>query len=113
MAPSLWILAPDVSIPFQVRTGCAYSMKTYGPVSDAAVLVSDDVEVGLDNGTKLALRPGQLIGDVRVYSGLASPVDAVAPSPAVLKPGIGLSSAGRVAPTPATLVRPTAIRDIE
>jgi CRP-like cAMP-binding protein len=32
----------------------------------------------------MALRPGQLIGDVSAYSGLASPVDVVACSPAAL-----------------------------
>jgi CRP-like cAMP-binding protein len=32
----------------------------------------------------MALRPGQLIGDVSAYSGLASPVDVVACGPAAL-----------------------------
>ena len=35
----------------------------------------------LGNNTRMALRPGQLIGDVSAYSGLASPVDVVARGP--------------------------------
>jgi hypothetical protein len=38
----------------------------------------------LGNKTRMALRPGQLIGDVSAYSGLASPVDVVACGRAVL-----------------------------
>ena len=53
-------------------------------ISDAVVLVSGEVEAVLGNKTRMALRPGQLIGDVSAYSGLASPVDAVACSRAVL-----------------------------
>jgi CRP-like cAMP-binding protein len=53
-------------------------------VSDAVVLVSGEVEAVLGNKTRMALHPGQLIGDVSAYSGLASPVDVVARSPAVL-----------------------------
>ena len=52
--------------------------------SDAVVLVSGEVEAVLGNKTRMALHPGQLIGDVSVYSGLGSPVDVVARSPAVL-----------------------------
>jgi hypothetical protein len=52
-------------------------------VSDAVVLVSGEVEAVLGK-TRMALHPGQLIGDVSAYSGLASPVDVVARSPAVL-----------------------------
>jgi CRP-like cAMP-binding protein len=47
-------------------------------ISDAVVLVSGEVEAVLGNKTRMALRPGQLIGDVSAYSGLASPVDVVA-----------------------------------
>ena len=53
-------------------------------VSDAVVLVSGELEAVLGNKTRMALHPGQLIGDVSAYSGLASPVDVVARSPAVL-----------------------------
>ena len=53
-------------------------------VSDAAVLVSGEVEAVLGDQTRMALRPGQLIGDVSAYSGLASPVDVVACGPAAL-----------------------------
>jgi CRP-like cAMP-binding protein len=52
-------------------------------VSEAVVLVSGELEAVLGN-TRMALHPGQLIGDVSVYSGLASAVDVVARSPAVL-----------------------------
>jgi len=53
-------------------------------VSDAVVLVSGELEAVLVNKTRMALRPGQLIGDVSAYSGLASPVDVVACGPAAL-----------------------------
>jgi hypothetical protein len=53
-------------------------------ISDAVVLVSGEVEAVLGNNTRMALRSGQLIGDVSAYSGLASPVDVVARSRAVL-----------------------------
>jgi CRP-like cAMP-binding protein len=53
-------------------------------ISDAVVLVSGEVEAVLGNKTRVALRPGQLIGDVTAYSGLASPVDVVACGPAAM-----------------------------
>jgi hypothetical protein len=53
-------------------------------ISDALVLVSGEVEAVIGGKTVLTLRPGNLIGDVSVYSGLASPVDVVARGPAVL-----------------------------
>jgi CRP-like cAMP-binding protein len=53
-------------------------------ISDAIVLISGDVEALLGGKTKIALRPGQLIGDVSAYSGLASPVDVTACGPAAL-----------------------------
>jgi len=53
-------------------------------ISDALVLVSGQVEAVIGEKTVLTLRPGQLIGDVSVYSGLASPVDVVARGTAVL-----------------------------
>jgi CRP-like cAMP-binding protein len=53
-------------------------------ISDAIVLVSGEVEAVLDSKTRASLRPGQLIGDVSAYSGLASPVDVVACGPAAL-----------------------------
>ncbi|UVK38834.1 popeye domain-containing protein [Mesorhizobium sp. AR10] len=48
------------------------------PISDVTVLISGDLEAIFASGTRMAFRPGQLIGDVSVYSGLASPVDVVA-----------------------------------
>jgi CRP-like cAMP-binding protein len=53
-------------------------------ISDAVVLVSGEVEAVLGSKTRMALRPGQLIGDVSAYSGLASPVDVVACGPTAL-----------------------------
>jgi hypothetical protein len=53
-------------------------------ISDALVLVTGEVEAVIGGKTVLTLRPGHLIGDVSVYSGLASPVDVVARGPAVL-----------------------------
>jgi CRP-like cAMP-binding protein len=50
------------------------------PISDVNVLISGKVEAVLGGETKLAFRPGQLIGDVSAYSGLVSPVDVVARS---------------------------------
>jgi hypothetical protein len=47
-------------------------------IADAIVLVSGHAEALLGNKTRLAIRPGQLIGDVSAYSGLANPVDIVA-----------------------------------
>lgn len=51
-------------------------------LSEALVVVAGDIEAIFRNGTGMALRPGQLIGDVIAYSGLASPVDVVACSSA-------------------------------
>jgi len=48
------------------------------PISDVIVLISGEIEAVLTSETRMAFRPGQLIGDVSVYSGLASPVDVVA-----------------------------------
>ena len=53
-------------------------------ISDALVLVSGQVEAVAGGKTIMTLRPGRLIGDVSVYSGLASPVDVVARGPAAL-----------------------------
>jgi hypothetical protein len=50
-------------------------------ISDARVLISGKIEVILNGKTIMALRPGQLIGDVGAYSGLVSPVDMVARGP--------------------------------
>lgn len=47
-------------------------------ISDAIVLVSGEIDATLNGKTILAFRPGQLIGDVSAYSGLASPADVVA-----------------------------------
>jgi CRP-like cAMP-binding protein len=53
-------------------------------ISDAIILVSGDLEAILSNKTRIALRPGQLIGDVSAFSGLASPVHVVARGPGTL-----------------------------
>jgi len=47
-------------------------------IADAIVLISGEVEAVLGGETKVPLLPGQLIGDVNAYSGLANPVDVVA-----------------------------------
>jgi CRP-like cAMP-binding protein len=53
-------------------------------ISEAIVVIAGDLEAILGNNTRMALRPGQLIGDVSAYSGLASPVDVVARGPGTL-----------------------------
>jgi CRP-like cAMP-binding protein len=53
-------------------------------ISEAIVVIAGDIEAILGNNTRIALRPGQLIGDVSAYSGLASPVDVVARGPGIL-----------------------------
>jgi len=47
-------------------------------IADAIVLISGNAEAILGNKTRLAIRPGQLVGDASAYSGLANPVDIVA-----------------------------------
>src|ERR1700759_4099311 len=47
-------------------------------IADAIVFISGDLEAILSSKTRMAIRPGQLIGDVSAYSGLVSPVDVVA-----------------------------------
>ena len=49
-------------------------------IPDAIVLISGEIEAILDGKTIIAFRPGELIGDVSAYSGLASPADVVARS---------------------------------
>jgi len=53
-------------------------------LTEALVVIAGDLEAILSNGTRMALRSGQLIGDVSAYSGLASPVDVVACGPGTL-----------------------------
>jgi CRP-like cAMP-binding protein len=53
-------------------------------ISEAVVVIAGDLEAILSGNTRLAIRPGQLIGDVSAYSGLASPADIVARSPGAL-----------------------------
>lgn len=53
-------------------------------ISDAIVLLSGEMEAVFNGESSIALRPGQLIGDSRAYSGLASPADVVARGPATL-----------------------------
>lgn len=50
------------------------------PISDVNILISGEIEAILSTETRMAFRPGQLIGDVSAYSGLTSPVDVVAHS---------------------------------
>lgn len=47
-------------------------------ISEAVVVMAGDLEAILSGNTRLAIRPGQLIGDVSGYSDLASPADVVA-----------------------------------
>jgi len=47
-------------------------------ISEAIVVIAGDIEAVLGSNTGMVIRPGQLIGDVSAYSGLASPVDVVA-----------------------------------
>jgi CRP-like cAMP-binding protein len=53
-------------------------------ISEAIVVIAGDLEAILSNSARMALRPGQLIGDVSAYSGLACPVDVVARSHGIL-----------------------------
>jgi Popeye protein conserved region len=54
-------------------------------ISEAIVAIAGDIEATLSDGSRVAIRPGQLIGDVSAYSGLASPVDVVARGPGDLR----------------------------
>jgi CRP-like cAMP-binding protein len=53
-------------------------------ISEAIVVIAGDLEAILGGNSRMTLRPGQLIGDVSAYSGLASPVDVVARGPGAL-----------------------------
>jgi CRP-like cAMP-binding protein len=53
-------------------------------ISEAVVVTAGDIEAVLGSNTVIAIRPGQLIGDVSAYSGLASPADVVARGPGAL-----------------------------
>jgi CRP-like cAMP-binding protein len=53
-------------------------------ISEAIVVVAGDLEATLGGNSRMALRPGQLIGDVSAYSGLACPADVVARGPGTL-----------------------------
>ncbi len=53
-------------------------------ISEAIVVIAGDVEAMLSGNSRMALRPGQLIGDVSAYSGLACPADVVARGPTTL-----------------------------
>ena len=54
------------------------------PISEAIVVVAGDLEAVLNGNVIMALRAGQLIGDVSAYSGMASPTDVVARGPVTL-----------------------------
>jgi CRP-like cAMP-binding protein len=53
-------------------------------ISEAIVVIAGDLEVVLGGNSRMTLRPGQLVGDVSAYSGLASPANVVARSPGTL-----------------------------
>ena len=53
-------------------------------ISEAIVAIAGDLEATLSDNSRMAIRPGQLIGDVSAYSGLASPADVVARGPGTL-----------------------------
>jgi CRP-like cAMP-binding protein len=53
-------------------------------ISEAIVVIGWDIEAILSGDSRMALRPGQLIGDVSAYSGLTSPADVVARGPGTL-----------------------------
>jgi CRP-like cAMP-binding protein len=53
-------------------------------ISEAIVVIAGDLEAILSGDSRMALRPGQLIGDVSAYSGLTSPADVVARGPGTL-----------------------------
>ena len=50
-------------------------------ISSAIILISGEIEAAFSGKTIMAYRPGQLIGNVSAYSGLASPVDVMARGP--------------------------------
>jgi CRP-like cAMP-binding protein len=53
-------------------------------ISEAIGVIGGDIEAILSGDSRMALRPGQLIGDVSAYSGLTSPADVVARGPGTL-----------------------------
>jgi CRP-like cAMP-binding protein len=53
-------------------------------ISEAIVVMAGDLEAILSGNFRIAIGPGQLIGDVSAYSGLASPADVVARGPGIL-----------------------------
>ena len=59
-------------------------LKKNQQISDAIVVISGKIEAIFNGKTILSYRPGQLIGNVHAYSGLANPTDVVARGPARL-----------------------------
>ena len=53
-------------------------------ISEAIVVMAGDLEAIISGNSRMVLRPGQLIGDVSAYSGLASPADVVARGTGIL-----------------------------
>jgi CRP-like cAMP-binding protein len=53
-------------------------------IYEAIVVISGELEAIINGSARMTLRPGQLIGDVSAYSGLASPADVVARGPVTL-----------------------------
>jgi hypothetical protein len=56
-------------------------------ISEAIVVIAGKLEAILGGNSRMALRPGQLIGDVSAYSGLVSPADVVARGPGFSQSG--------------------------
>jgi hypothetical protein len=54
------------------------------PLSHAVVVISGEIEAVLSSKTRVALRPGQLVGTAAADCGLASPLEFVARGPASL-----------------------------
>ena len=59
-------------------------LKKSQPISEAIVVVAGHLDAFRDGNARMTLRPGQFIGDVSAYSGLASAADVVARGPVTL-----------------------------
>jgi hypothetical protein len=64
-------------------------------ISRAIVVISGEIEAVLSSKTRIALRPGQLVGTVAADCGLASPVEFVARGPCI-SGKVGPAAADRV-----------------
>jgi CRP-like cAMP-binding protein len=59
-------------------------LKKGQPISEAIVVIAGGLEAVLSDNSRMPLRPGQLIGNVSAYSGLASQADVIARSSGTL-----------------------------